>query len=98
MDTQTDVYSCMQKFWRPVSKFLQVIKRKRDNNLDFVSTKKKSLKKVLTLLQSSISCCSSVMENGFDKYAHVPMSRVLSTNNAESQPLQELHPSISQNS
>lgn len=38
------------------------------------------------------------MENGFDKYAHVSMSRVLSTNNAESQPLQGLHPSISQNS
>lgn len=42
MDTQTDVYSCMQKFWHPVSNFLQVIKWKRDNNLDFVSIKKKA--------------------------------------------------------
>lgn len=28
-DTQTDVYSCMQRFWHPVSKFLQVIKWKK---------------------------------------------------------------------
>lgn len=43
---------------------------------------------MLTLFQSSISCCGSVMENGFDKYAHVAMCRVLSTNNTESQALQ----------
>lgn len=29
IDTQTDVYSCMQRFWHPVSKFLQVIKWKK---------------------------------------------------------------------